>query len=241
MGFFCLLAGVTANAIYLQPAPGRTGTAPHHSSAVRPVSEHARKPPVAAPAPRAAPHRAAAREEEPALKIARFAPDAAKLASTPPGEGPPREIVRALQRELKQRGYGPLPGDGTLTLATRAAIMAYENDQGLPLTAVASEALLKRILFAPPPSPPTGAQATNGAAARAPATPEAEEVVRSVQHALVQLGYQPGRPDGRLGEETLQALSDFEVDKGLVPKKRISAELIARLQDASPGHSGAER
>ena len=61
----------------------------------------------------------------------------------------------------------------------------------------------------------------------------AEQVLRAVQQWLAALGYQPGRTDGRPGEETVKAIRDFEMDKGLVPRGRVSAELVARLSEAA--------
>ena len=54
-----------------------------------------------------------------------------------------------------------------------------------------------------------------------------------MQQWLAALGYQPGRIDGRPGEETVEAIRDFEMDKGLVPRGRVSAELVARLSEAA--------
>jgi peptidoglycan hydrolase-like protein with peptidoglycan-binding domain len=61
----------------------------------------------------------------------------------------------------------------------------------------------------------------------------AEQVIRSVQQRLAALGYQPGRIDGRPSEETAKAIRDFEMDKGLVPRGRVSAELVTRLNDST--------
>jgi peptidoglycan hydrolase-like protein with peptidoglycan-binding domain len=57
------------------------------------------------------------------------------------------DLVRALQRELAQRGYRPGPRDGTADAATRAAIMAWQQDHGLTPSGEPSEALLKSMLF----------------------------------------------------------------------------------------------
>jgi peptidoglycan hydrolase-like protein with peptidoglycan-binding domain len=48
-------------------------------------------------------------------------------------------------------------------------------------------------------------------------------VIRTVQQRLAALGYRIGRVDGWLGEDTVKAIRDFEMDKGLVPKGRICA------------------
>src|SRR5690606_14381969 len=61
------------------------------------------------------------------------------------------DVVRAVQRELIDRGYEAGPVDGVAHAVTRAAVMAYEHDHGLPLTGQPSEDLLKKILFGVPP------------------------------------------------------------------------------------------
>ena len=59
-----------------------------------------------------------------------------------------------------------------------------------------------------------------------------------MQKGLVALGYQVARVDGRLGEDTVKAIRDFEVDRGLVPKGRVSAELLARITEATAPRPG---
>jgi peptidoglycan hydrolase-like protein with peptidoglycan-binding domain len=218
--FAFLLAGVSCNAIYLQQSVGTTG----EQLSARPAPAAPRHLPEAAPVAA----RAAAAPDPPALRIARFAPENAGLQDpgAPAGKGSDPETVRAIQIELKRRGFGPVPSDGGLGLTTRAAIMAYEHDHGLALTATPSEQLLKRLLL----GSAEGMVARDGGEA---VTPEAGQLVASVQRALALLGYQPGRPDGRLGVETVRAIRDFEVDRGMVPKGRISAELVRQLGDAA--------
>jgi peptidoglycan hydrolase-like protein with peptidoglycan-binding domain len=164
------------------------------------------------------------------LRIARFAPETSTPTSAPAPAGesdrePGPDTTRAIQRELRLRGYGALPGDGSLGLATRAAIIAFEQDQGLTPTGVASERLLRRILF--------GASVGESAAVAKERSLHVEQVNRAVQQWLAALGYQPGRVDGMLGEATVQAIREFEVDKGLVPRGRITADLVRRLSEAA--------
>lgn len=163
------------------------------------------------------------------LRIARHALETSSLASAPvaadvDNEAGP-ETVRAIQRELGLRGYGPLAGDGILGLPTRAAIMAFEHDQGLTPSGVASERLLRRILFGV-----SAGETTGGGKER---SSQAEEVIRAVQHRLAALGYRPGQVEGRLDEATAQAIRAFEADKGLVPRGRITAGLVTRLSEAA--------
>jgi peptidoglycan hydrolase-like protein with peptidoglycan-binding domain len=174
--------------------------------------------------------------DERSQRIARLRPDSAKIElmpAAPAGESDV-ETIRAIQRELAQRGYGPLPSDGVLRALTGAAIMAYEYDHGLALTGEASDALLKRILL----GAPGGSDQAGAGKAR---SARAEQLIGSMQHALAALGYQPGRLDGQLGEETSRAIREFEMDKGLVPKGRISAELMLRLTEAAAASKPSSR
>src|SRR5689334_2185869 len=69
-----------------------------------------------------------------AHRVPRSKPEPAEIAPAAASEPAPKadaqsaETIRAIQRELRQRGYGALPSDGSLRPATRAAIMAYEFD-----------------------------------------------------------------------------------------------------------------
>jgi hypothetical protein len=112
--------------------------------------------------------------------------------------------------------------------------LAFEHDHGMALSAEASERLLKRIVLgAVEPANVSHSIADRGA------SPRAAEVIRSVEQWLAALGYQPGHTDGRLGEETVKAIREFEVDKGLVPRGRISAELVGRLSEATTTKSSS--
>ena len=43
-----------------------------------------------------------------------------------------------------------------------------------------------------------------------------------------------GRADGRLTAETERAIREFELDRGMVPRGRICAELVRQLGAAAP-------
>ena len=146
--------------------------------------------------------------------------DSTGAAGSKKPEAASADTIRAIQRELRQRGYGNLVSDGTLRPQTRAAIMAYEYDNGLVLTGQASEGLLTRILFGGNPAAEPAGKVGSA---------EAVELVRFVQQSLAALGYQPGPADGQLKAETIRAIREFEMDKGLVPKGRVSAEVLAQL------------
>lgn len=134
------------------------------------------------------------------------------------------DVVRAVQRELAHRGYEPGPADGLVHPVTRAAVMAYEHDHGLPLTGQPTEALLKAILFGLPAAP--------GAGSPQEPHPEAREIIRSVQDSLKSLGYPIKSADGRMGPETVRAIREFESRNGLTPSGRVSGALMLKLREA---------
>jgi peptidoglycan hydrolase-like protein with peptidoglycan-binding domain len=233
LGTFLLVsAGVTVNALFLQSdavSAGRAGMG-RMSGAPGPAERGVMLP-------EAVPPRASERSSrtEQGLRIARFAAEPGNMNPVTAGAGEvtDAETLRAIQRELKLHGYGPVPVNGTMGLATRAAIMAFEHDHGMTLSAEASERLLKRIVLgAAEPADMSQRVADRGASARA------AEVIRTVQQWLAALGYLPGQIDGRLAEETVKAIRDFEMDKGMVPRGRVSAELVGRLNEAIAAKSG---
>jgi peptidoglycan hydrolase-like protein with peptidoglycan-binding domain len=144
------------------------------------------------------------------------------------------DTIRAIQRELDGRGYGIGRPDGLPSLVTRAAILAYELDHGLPLLADPSEDLLRVIVL--------GSAEANATPAtpRGKTGPHADQVIRTVQQSLQVLGFGPAQTDGQLGEATVTAISRFEREQGLPPTGRISAPMVARLARlaaASPARS----
>jgi len=149
------------------------------------------------------------------------APVPATTISVTPARQARRSTVRAIQRELVARGYEPGPVDGILGVMTRAAIMAYEHDEKLPLTAEPTEALLERIIL--------GGVGQGGPAKRVAPGQNAKLLARSVQDSLARLGYVPGTVDGIVSTNTSRAIKAFERDHNLVPTGRISGRLVSEM------------
>lgn len=157
-------------------------------------------------------------------------------------EGTPQLVVRAVQRELATRGFDVGPADGQPSEKTEAAISAYEKAHGLPITGVATDALLRNILLgaAVPPAGATGSVA--GEAVRADTKDVAN--VKSVQKVLSDLGYAPGPVDGALGSATARAISTFQHDRKLAETGRITPDLLSELKRVTgrdPTKMAAER
>jgi peptidoglycan hydrolase-like protein with peptidoglycan-binding domain len=138
-----------------------------------------------------------------------------------PKSGDQVEVTRAVQRELQIRGYATGAQDGVIGTMTRAAIMAFEHDHGMPLTARPSDDLLKAIVL--------GADGKPGAGAASAETSDAQDVIHNVQRSLAKLGYKPGSVTGKMTAETARAIRAFEADQALPESGRVSGPLIARL------------
>ena len=227
--FLLLAAGVTGNALYLQAGVNRSADKP----APPPARVELQKSPNAPKASKVskAPDRASVDAPAESLKSTQALKVRTVRVATI-GEAAPEETdadtVRAVQAELNRRGYGPLAVDGVLRPEARAAIMAFEQDHRLALTGEASQALLKQIVFGTPAA----------AGSRAPAeaaSPLAQAVIKQAQRLLADRGYRPGAIDGRLSAETIAAIRTFETDQGLVPKGRVSAVILDRLQSGVAG------
>ena len=138
--------------------------------------------------------------------------------SSPPAA--PVALIASIQRELETLSYAVGTPNGTVTLTLRAAILAYEADHGLPLTATPTEDLLRSIVLGPAGG--TDAHTT-------PDGVDATRVISTVQHALSSLGYKTTPQDGRLSEATATAVRAFEHDHGLTPSGRISGTTVIEL------------
>lgn len=131
-------------------------------------------------------------------------------------------LVQSVQMELAKRGYVTGNAAGTLDVVTRAAILAFEYDRGMDLTAEPSLELVAELKSDGPLSSRTsGAPRKTGA--------EAEAVIRVVQQSLSRLNYRPGAADGVMGQATSGAIRAFERDRQLPETGRVSGLLMMQL------------
>ena len=130
------------------------------------------------------------------------------------------KLISAIQRELAAHGYDPGKVNGKAGIVTRSAILAFEFDHHMALTAEPSSELLRQIVMG---------MAGPAASANEPAGDKASRIIAGAQRLLVRLGYKPGPVDGQLNDATRKALKKFESESGFVPKGRVSGEVIAEL------------
>jgi peptidoglycan hydrolase-like protein with peptidoglycan-binding domain len=228
--FVLLAGGVVFNALYMQ-GDATAGRRTASDITPNPASDRGRPADATPPAAKAL-----QRPGDGTKRIAVVKPNSAKADIMPDAlpEDAGGDTIRAIQRELALRGFGPVASDGVMRPVTRAAIMAYEHDNRLPLTGEATEALLTRLVI--------GVSATTEVSgSREVRSPHAEAVIRQVQRQLTASGYRPGAVDGRLSAETVTAIRAFEEDQGLVPARgRVSADVLSRLQESAVRLKAAE-
>ncbi len=166
-------------------------------------------------------------------KGAHPAPISAKTADLAPSRratrrrvsgGAETTIIRATQRELRAKDYDPGPVDSVMGLLTRAAVMAYQNDVGLPVTGEPTPELLEHLILGMSVAP----------IAKNPKVPvETTALVKAVQQILADQGYAPGSIDGIVGDETRTAIKAMERDRGLVETGRVSGKLLHAIVEAT--------
>jgi peptidoglycan hydrolase-like protein with peptidoglycan-binding domain len=161
-------------------------------------------------------------------------------------EGDPA-LVRELQQALSAAGYDPGPVDGTFGPRTEAAVVAFQQDNGLSADGVVGPETAAAL---------SNAETTDTAPEVTPSTPTTpstpgvsgftlpegtklgveEEgdpaLVRELQQALSSAGYDPGTVDGTFGEETEAAVVAFQEANGLSADGVVGPETAAALNSA---------
>lgn len=218
LGFCCIAAIIAANALYFQDA-----------------ALFSKGKPLTSPDKQASPQKQVEKKAGTEIKpYKRASADKADTTSSLPEEVKAEapevsseedvslEVVRAIQRELKARKYIPGKEDGAAGLLTRAAILAFEYDMGLPLTATPSESVLQNIIFGVP-----GARRDQDAEDKM--TPTSVRIVKQAQKILNDLGYYTGKVHGRIDQKTRKAIREFEEDRSLKVTGRVSGKLMQEL------------
>ncbi len=132
------------------------------------------------------------------------------------------KLIYAIQRELKERKYAIKKVSGRLSLQTRGAIMAYQSDHKLPLTADPSDNLLQHILFG-------GYGSMVDQEIDIPSQ-KALKISVAIQQGLLELGYSAGSLGSINGKPFHQAIKAFEKDWKLPITGRISGHLIKTMK-----------
>lgn len=124
-------------------------------------------------------------------------------------------VIANTQSELRQRGYDVPAVSGELDAKTQAAIRAYQEQSGMQVTGRASQSLLDRL------------QASEGPGD----TQSRQELVRTVQAELNDLGYNGGPTDGVFGPTTRNAVRAYQADNNLPVTGEVTQSLLIHMQD----------
>jgi len=168
----------------------------------------------------------------------------APLANAPAAAPIPTDPVQLLmetQRALAALKLYDGAVDGKMGRQTRAAITAFETEQGLPATGQPSARLLALLRKVLPKSSDASASPDGPSAASTPAQPadptatgsidpaQSAARIRKVQSALNDIGYGPIRVDGEGGGDTEDAVRRFELDNGLALTGQVNDMLVEKL------------
>ena len=134
--------------------------------------------------------------------------------------------VEAVQRELALSGFYTGPVDGLQGRRTKTSIAAYQQASGLDPTGEASEELIDHIRLTREIVAASGMVDEKG-------VPQSSDPIRRVQTVLAELGYLPGTIDGFLGQQTRDAIRQFERDRHLPVTGDVTEALMAELAKTS--------
>lgn len=128
--------------------------------------------------------------------------------------------VADLQRALAQAGYNPGPADGLMGPGTRAAIEAFQRDQGLSVTGTPTAALYQAL----------ERQGFLAARAAPPSLSRDQTAdLRDVERRLQRAGYDPGPVDGTMDWRARAALRDFQKEAGIPITGSVDEDTLAAL------------
>lgn len=140
-------------------------------------------------------------------------------------------LVEDVQLALRARGNETVQVTGELDAQTRAAIRAWQREAGLPVTGQPSSELLAMIETGRTPT--RTAEQDRGA------------LVRDIEIALRNKGYTTGPINEVAEPETMEAVRQYQEQRGLWPRDDLSAELLADIRasdvQAPPAEQQAQR
>ena len=137
-------------------------------------------------------------------------------------EGMNGDEVRALQRRLITLGYLKGNADGDFGSGTKAAVTAFQQQNGLKADGIAGTATHNKLFSdeaVPASGSPAGGSTTNPPSGNAVYTTlrqgDTGESVKRLQQKLKDLGYYNGTVDGKYGSGTVTAVQSFQTMNGL--------------------------
>ena len=135
--------------------------------------------------------------------------------------------VKNVQQHLRAAGFDPRHTTGVFDERTGAALKAFQQRSGLPVTGAVDGATWKAlqksyILSSKPASPAQKLGERSGA-------------VKASEKLLKKLGFNPGRIDGLFDQRTANAVKSYEKKNHLTRDGAIGASELAKMQKDAKG------
>jgi peptidoglycan hydrolase-like protein with peptidoglycan-binding domain len=138
--------------------------------------------------------------------------------------------VEEVQRGLLATGNYMGMVDGVAGKRTRVAIASYQKAAGLKVDGEVSTELIEHLRYT---QQVAAASEFTASVAELEKNPSEAAALRQVQTGLAELGYAPGEITGDLTSATIQAIIQFEKDRGLPSDGTISSALLAEISKMS--------
>jgi peptidoglycan hydrolase-like protein with peptidoglycan-binding domain len=138
--------------------------------------------------------------------------------------------VEEVQRGLLATGNYKGMVDGVVGKRTRLAIAEYQKAAGLKVDGEISTELIEHLRYT---RQVAAASEFTASVAEPEKNPSEAAALRQVQTGLAELGYAPGEITGDMTSATIQAIIQFEKDRGLPRNGTVSPELLAEISKMS--------
>lgn len=160
--------------------------------------------------------------------------------------------VKGLQGQLNVLGFGPLTVDGKLGPLTKAALVKFQTQSGIPASGVFDDATKAKLSAAMVSTSPASTVAAMPTVAQATVTTIATSTIQTckdVQHALNMLGASPQLTEDNIcGPITVAATKAFQIAHGLTAdgiagpqtKTALGVALAAATSAAASAVSGED-
>jgi len=138
--------------------------------------------------------------------------------------------IEEVQRGLLATGNYKGMVDGVVGKRTRLAIAEYQKAAGLKVDGEVSTELIEHLRYT---RQVAAASEFTASVAEPEKNPSEAAALRQVQTGLAELGYAPGEITGDMTSATIQAIIQFEKDRGLPRNGTVSPELLAEISKMS--------
>ena len=138
--------------------------------------------------------------------------------------------IEEVQRGLLATGNYKGMVDGVVGKRTRLAIAEYQKAAGLKVDGEVSTELIEHLRYT---QQVAAASEFTASVAELEKNPSEAAALRQVQTGLAELGYAPGEITGDMTSATIQAIIQFEKDRGLPRNGTVSPELLAEISKMS--------